>query len=410
MTQLQTMYPGVANSPNTFLKEDLARDATIMYLADGSVLGTLPTLAVIGGGTDAETVLVTSIRSDGGFIIERGVEGYTKAWKKADPVARNWTNKDYETLVSNIKTNDASIVTLREDLVASMQYIQEEAINAVGEKVDKVAGKGLSTNDYDDAAKAKVDGIPANPKYTDTVPDLSPYAKKTEIKTRLADMTEDSTHRTVTDAEKEKWNGKSDIDKQYLYDILMGESLVSKKAGEWPKTQGRPTSIGRALFSRNQLTSVTIPNSVTSIGDYAFFKNQLTEVKIPNSVTSIGAYAFADNQLTEVKIPNSITSIGDNVFSGNQLTEVKIPNSITSIGDSVFSGNQLTEVTIPNNVTSIGRAAFYINQLTSVVIPPSVTNIKDYAFNGNQLTEVKIPKKCTVASNTFDSGVNIIRY
>ena len=38
-------------------------------------------------------------------------------------------------------------------------------------KVDKVTGKGLSTNDYTNAAKAKVDAIPANPKYTDTVYD-----------------------------------------------------------------------------------------------------------------------------------------------------------------------------------------------------------------------------------------------
>lgn len=36
-------------------------------------------------------------------------------------------------------------------------------------KVDKVTGKGLSTNDYTDVAKTKVDNIPANPKYTDTV-------------------------------------------------------------------------------------------------------------------------------------------------------------------------------------------------------------------------------------------------
>ena len=38
-------------------------------------------------------------------------------------------------------------------------------------KVDKVAGKGLSTHDYDNAAKAKVDAIPEDPKYTDTVYD-----------------------------------------------------------------------------------------------------------------------------------------------------------------------------------------------------------------------------------------------
>lgn len=35
----------------------------------------------------------------------------------------------------------------------------------------KVDGKGLSTNDYDATAKAKVDAIPENPKYTDTVYD-----------------------------------------------------------------------------------------------------------------------------------------------------------------------------------------------------------------------------------------------
>ena len=43
--------------------------------------------------------------------------------------------------------------------------------DAVGRKVDKVDGKGLSSNDYDNAAKAKVDAIPENPQYTDTVYD-----------------------------------------------------------------------------------------------------------------------------------------------------------------------------------------------------------------------------------------------
>lgn len=35
-------------------------------------------------------------------------------------------------------------------------------------KVDKISGKSLSTNDYTDSAKQKVDSIPSNPKYTDT--------------------------------------------------------------------------------------------------------------------------------------------------------------------------------------------------------------------------------------------------
>lgn len=51
----------------------------------------------------------------------------------------------------------------------------------VDKKVDKVNGKGLSTNDYDSTAKSKVDAIPANPKYTDTTYDLSKYAEKSDI-------------------------------------------------------------------------------------------------------------------------------------------------------------------------------------------------------------------------------------
>ena len=49
-------------------------------------------------------------------------------------------------------------------------------------KVNKITGKGLSTNDYTNAAKAKVDAIPAHPKYTDTVYD------DTAVKNRLTNI------------------------------------------------------------------------------------------------------------------------------------------------------------------------------------------------------------------------------
>ena len=57
----------------------------------------------------------------------------------------------------------------------------KELRTALSNKVDKVSGKGLSTNDYDSTAKSKVDAIPANPKYTDTTYDLSKYAEKSDI-------------------------------------------------------------------------------------------------------------------------------------------------------------------------------------------------------------------------------------
>ena len=55
------------------------------------------------------------------------------------------------------------------------------------------------------------------------------------------------------------------------------------------------SSIGLYTFSENNLTSVTIPDSVISIGDFAFYNNLLTSVVIPDSVTSIGDFAFSEN-------------------------------------------------------------------------------------------------------------------
>lgn len=57
----------------------------------------------------------------------------------------------------------------------------KELRTALSNKVDKISGKSLSTNDYDNTAKSKVDAIPNNPKYTDTTYDLSKYAEKSDI-------------------------------------------------------------------------------------------------------------------------------------------------------------------------------------------------------------------------------------
>ena len=79
------------------------------------------------------------------------------------------------------------------------------------------------------------------------------------------------------------------------------------------------------------------------------------------TITGIYASAFENcDDLTSVTIPNSITSIGNFAFSSSSgLTSITIPNSVTSIGGGAFSScSGLTSVTIPNSVTSIGGSAF----------------------------------------------------
>ncbi len=115
-------------------------------------------------------------------------------------------------------------------------------------------------------------------------------------------------------------------------------------------------AIGRYVFADNQLTSVTIGNSVTTIGEDAFRNNQLTSVTIPNSVTTIGDYAFAENKLTSVTIGNSVTTIGEFAFSDNQLTNVTIPNSVTSIGNNAFYKTSWSNPNLTSIINTTGRS------------------------------------------------------
>ena len=88
---------------------------------------------------------------------------------------------------------------------------------------------------------------------------------------------------------------------------------------------------------------------------------EVTFMNKTRKVSSIGDKAFqGGNEVTSVTIPNTVTSIGQEAFMYLQITSIDIPNSVISIGDGAFMGCQyLTSVTIPERVISIGQAAFY---------------------------------------------------
>lgn len=69
--------------------------------------------------------------------------------------------------VDEVNENDKKVDDLT-NLVGTFDNRITENTNELGNKVDKIAGKGLSTNDFTNADKAKVDAIPPDPKYTDT--------------------------------------------------------------------------------------------------------------------------------------------------------------------------------------------------------------------------------------------------
>jgi hypothetical protein len=151
------------------------------------------------------------------------------------------------------------------------------------------------------------------------------------------------------------------------------------------------TGIRDNAFDGQNLTSVTIPDSVKHIGDYAFTHNNLTSVEFPSNLETIGDYAFSYNTLTSVEFPSNLETIGDYAFSYNTLTSVEFPSNLKTIGEHAFSGNDLTSLIIPGSVREIGQYAFSLNDLTSLTISDGLTTIHEGVFNGNNISNLNLP-------------------
>ena len=117
----------------------------------------------------------------------------------SDAEKASWNAKATESFVTEAIAN-AQLNGGQGGSVDLSGYVTTTALNtALNEKVDKVSGKSLSTNDYTNAEKTKLAGIEANANnYT------HPSSHPASI------ITETSEKRFVTDAEKATWNNKVD--------------------------------------------------------------------------------------------------------------------------------------------------------------------------------------------------------
>ena len=146
--------------------------------------------------------------------------------------------------------------------------------------------------------------------------------------------------------------------------------------------------LGGASFSRCNLQSVKIPNTVQTIEMMTFRNNELTYVSIPRSVTSIGLMAFNENKLNEEQaFIYGRTSTGEEDktsiigYGGNQ-TDIIIPETVITIGQMAFMcSDSIESVIIGDNVIAIGLSAFAsCPNLTKVVIGKNVTRLELMAF------------------------------
>lgn len=157
------------------------------WVIESTQIATTPQVETIVSGKQDKATLEADVAA----------KGFTKNTGTYSKPAGGIPKSDLDTAVQTSLDKADSALQEHQSLTAYRTAAAQDVIDSG--KVDKVDGKGLSTNDYTAVDKAKVDAIPANPKYTDTVYD------DTALKERIATI----------EGKESAWDTKSDFSGSY---------------------------------------------------------------------------------------------------------------------------------------------------------------------------------------------------
>ena len=204
-----------------------------------------------------------------------------------------------------------------------------------------------------------------------------------------------------------------------------------------------------AFFGNEDLTSVSLPETLQTIGSYAFAGcEKLSQVNITASKVKFGAYAFTGcesltsfyvntslipaglfykcKNLSDLTIGPDVNAINEFAFNGTNISTFNVEAGNTAFlvqsADYVVSadGSQLIAVAPnlrgkvtasnfgSNNITSIGRGAFSHNLRVTSVNLPNVTSVGPYAFGFYDASEPTV--RSALASVTLGELTNIGEY
>lgn len=243
-------------------------------------------------------------------------------------IIKKWGSEDITVLVGSHTDSDKAIEerypSVLEDLKHKVENmnISDEQLNTIA---TKVAAKGFYT-------KSEVDGLIA----------------KIAVPTKLSQLGEDTTHRTVSDAEKQKWNNKSDFNGSYnsLTDKPTIPSRLSQLAED--TTHRTVTDAEKQKWNSNTGgtgTSITVDTALSS-----------TSVNpVANKAVTTALNTKAEKSELGIDIVNTsqstITMQSGKYYVFGEMASINVTCEATTSGKVFICGFEFSSGSTPTSLT-----------------------------------------------------------
>lgn len=245
------------------------------------------------------------------------------------------TGKAKETIDTDTEIEDTHADVIL-DLISRVDTLEKKPISE--EQIEKSVKSYLEKNPIEETDPTVPAWAKAEEKPTYTAEEVGALPDTTEIPKNLSDLQDDSEHRTVTDAEKQSWNDKSNFSGNY--EDLKGKPTIPTVPTNLPNPQSLTITYGGKEYTYDGSEAIAITIETSGIERIEKLSTDTTVTLEPNKL-----YVFPEMESLAYTIGEGTGEVHFIFRSVSTATRVVHPSNV-NIGSFSVESNKVYEVSI----------------------------------------------------------------